>query len=840
MVKISPSELSSKVGTYIPHHCVTKTDSSTTRPRVVFDASCRTDNGIALNQILRVGPTLQDNIFTILLRFRTHRYVLMADITKMYRQIMVDERDAKWQCILWRNSPSEPVTTYQLQTVTYGTSCAPFLAVRCLQQLAYDNISTHPIGATVTLRDFYVDNLMTGGATIEEVKAIKREVIDLLAKGGFPLRKFAANHQSIIDDVSETDKEPVINVENIAYIKTLGLKWSPATACFFFSYTPSQKRLQKASKRMILSQIASFFDPLGLINPIIVPCKIMMQELWKLRLTWDESVPLAIQTQWADICNQLTFIEKIHLPRFVCFNSSTELHAFADASTKAYGACVYAVSNADGGPHSSLIAAKSRVAPTKETTLPKLELCAALLLSELLESLVATLTINARNIYCWSDSTIALSWIQGEPSRWTTFVANRVARIQQITAGYTWRHVSSSENPADLVSRGVTVHNLINNQLWFHGPQFIQLQQQHWPSSPMKAIINMPEQRKQHHTLLVTQVEDIVAEHKFVNNYFKLLRIFAYVQRFLDKLRKLPTEPGAITTPELNDSLMLVLRYLQQQYFPQEYKALQKGRIIRVGGRITNSSLPFDAKHPIVLPRSHPFVRTIIEHLHRRHSHAGCQTLLSIVRDKFWVINARSIIRQVVHRCTLCYRNKPQLQEQLMGALPRERVEPSHPFAVTGIDYCGPFLITQRVRVHLELVPDLTTMAFIAALKRFIARRGRCHTMFSDNATNFVRANRELKEMLTSFKSQQHIAAVEGFMVEEGIIWKFIPPRSPHFGGLWEGAVKQAKFYLRRTVGTNILCFDELHTIPLIIFAFIDSKSKNLKMPYATSFKPAY
>ncbi|XP_036317696.1 uncharacterized protein LOC118732675, partial [Rhagoletis pomonella] len=430
----------------------------------------------------------------------------------MYRQIMVDERDAKWQCILWRNSPSEPVTTYQLQTVTYGTSCAPFLAVRCLQQLAYDNISTHPIGATVTLRDFYVDNLMTGGATIEEVKAIKREVIDLLAKGGFPLRKFAANHQSIIDDVSETDKEPVINVENIDYIKTLGLKWSPATDCFFFSYTPSQKRLQKARKRMILSQIASFFDPLGLINPIILPCKIMMQELWKLRLTWDESVPLAIQTQWADICNQLTFIEKMHLPRFVCFNSSTKLHAFADASTKAYGACVYAVSNADGGPHSSLIAAKSRVAPTKETTLPKLELCAALLLSELLESLVATLTINARNIYCWSDSTIALSWIQGEPSRWTTFVANRVARIQQITAGYTWRHVSSSENPADLVSRGVTVHNIINNQLWFHGPQFIQLQQQHWPSSPMKAIINMPEQRKQHHTLLVTQVEDIVAQ----------------------------------------------------------------------------------------------------------------------------------------------------------------------------------------------------------------------------------------------------------------------------------------------------------------------------------------
>ncbi|XP_036340110.1 uncharacterized protein LOC118749413 [Rhagoletis pomonella] len=300
MIEITPTNSSASIGTYIPHHCVTKEDSSTTKLRVVFDASCRTSNGIALNQILRVGPTLQDTIFTVLLRFRTHRYVLMADITKMYRQILVDERDAKWQCILWRDSPSEPLQTYQLRTVTYGTSCAPFLAVRCLQQLAYDNMSNHPIGAAVTLRDFYVDNLMTGSNTIEDVIKIKRDVIDLLAKGGFPLRKFASNHNRIIDDISEPDREAVIGGD-VDYIKTLGLKWSPANDYFFFSYAPSQQRIPKASKRTILSQIASFFDPLGLINPIVVTCKIIMQELWKLCLAWDESVPLTIHTQWDDI-----------------------------------------------------------------------------------------------------------------------------------------------------------------------------------------------------------------------------------------------------------------------------------------------------------------------------------------------------------------------------------------------------------------------------------------------------------------------------------------------------------------------------------------------------------
>ncbi|XP_017479198.1 PREDICTED: uncharacterized protein LOC108368789 [Rhagoletis zephyria] len=494
MIEITPTNSSASIGTYIPHHCVTKEDSSTTKLRVVFDASCRTSNGIALNQILRVGPTLQDTIFTVLLRFRTHSYVLMADITKMYRQILVDERDAKWQCILWRDSPSEPLKTYQLRTVTYGTSCAPFLAVRCLQQLAYDNMSNHPIGAAVTLRDFYVDNLMTGSNTIEDVIKIKRDVIDLLAKGGFPLRKFASNHNRIIDDISEPDKEAVIGGD-VDYIKTLGLKWSPANDYFFFSYAPSQQRIPKAN-----------------------------------------------------------------------------------ASMKAYGACVYAVSHTDGSAHTSLITAKSRVAPTKTVTLPRLELCAALLLAELLESVVSILAVNRRNVHCWSDSTIALSWIQGEPSRWTTFVGNRVAKIQQLTADYTWHHVSSSENPADLVSRGAKVRDLIGNNLWFHGPQVIHIQEYHWPSISNNIVVDVPEQRKQVHTLVVSPSEDIIEEHKFANNYLKLLRVFAYAKRFIDKLRNIPTECGTITAPELDDTLLLILRYIQQKSFTAEYKALQKGK----------------------------------------------------------------------------------------------------------------------------------------------------------------------------------------------------------------------------------------------------------------------
>ncbi|XP_017478258.1 PREDICTED: uncharacterized protein LOC108368030 [Rhagoletis zephyria] len=319
MTLVDPHEFTAKVGTYIPHHCVKKMDSSTTKLRVVFDASCSTSNGRVLNSILRVGPNLQDDIVTILLRFRTHRYVLMADTAKMYRQIIVDPRDAKWQCILWRNTPNEPLATYQLQTVTYGTRCAPFLAVRCLQQLAHENMSAYPIGAPITLRDFYVDNLMTGGATIDEVNSIKTEVSSLLKTGGFPLRKFASNSDDIIADVAAEDREQIVSVDDKAYVKALGLKWSPRTDCFMFSYTPPGHQSSKVTKRTILSQVASFFDPLGLLNPVMVKCKILMQQLWKLRLAWNEAVPQSIHTEWKGMCHQLSFIDGIQTPRFFVF-----------------------------------------------------------------------------------------------------------------------------------------------------------------------------------------------------------------------------------------------------------------------------------------------------------------------------------------------------------------------------------------------------------------------------------------------------------------------------------------------------------------------------------------
>ncbi|XP_037827391.1 uncharacterized protein LOC119615458, partial [Lucilia sericata] len=694
---MQPASSLQDVKYFIPHHCITKPDSSTTRLRVVFDASCCTTSGKSLNDILCVGPTLQDDIFTMLSRFRYHKYVLVADIAKMYRQVLVHNDDMQWQCILWRSNPSSPLIAYKLQTLTYGTSSAPYLAVKCLQQLASEMSDTFPLGAKVTLSDFYVDNLMTGGKSEDEVIEIKRQVVGLLKSGGFPLRKFASNSSNILLDIPNAEREEIVQLDNMDYIKTLGLKWSPKEDFFSFSYTPQDSTL-KSTKRSILAHTAAFFDPLGLINPIIVKAKILLQSLWKLKLHWDESVPLDIFTEWEQIRAQLKCLNNIKIPRFVSFNSFTNIHAFADASKKAYGACIYVVSKCEDGMVSSLVCAKSRVAPVKEVSLPRLELCAALLSVKLLDAVRNYFPKHPCKTFCWSDSTITLAWIAGESYSRPTFVANRITKIQELSKDVVWKHVPSEQNPADLLSRGSTVKCITENDFWFQGPSFLREAESNWPRQPPLSVQDFVEQRQ---TSLIakncgtcTIYEDFLEDHKFINSFEKLLRMMVY---------------------------------------------------------------------------------------------------------------------------------RPKLQEQVMAALPADRVQASFPFQVSGVDYCGPFQITQRA-IHMELVPDLTTIAFIAALRRFISRRGRCATIYSDNATNFIGANKELKAMLSDFLSEEHIEVVREACLSEGITWNFIPPRSPHFGGLWESGVKQAKHYLRRAIGKHILTYDELNTVVCQTEAILNSR----------------
>ncbi|XP_036346425.1 uncharacterized protein LOC118755709 [Rhagoletis pomonella] len=537
---------------FLPHHCVIMDDSSTTKLRVVFDGSASTTSGFSLNDLLMAGPTIQPKLFNILIRFRTFPIALTGDICKMYRCVRVTPPDSMLQCILWRESPQENFSIYKLDTLTYGTKPASFLAIRAMHQLAADESSTYPIGAEIVRRDFYVYDLISGGDSMEEVLNIKLQTTSLLARGNFKLRKWCSNSRDILRDIPDVDKECFLKFDDGSDItKALGLVWDPVKDKLLFSFVP-QRELDKNSKRSALSTLARCYDPLGLMGPTLTKAKILLQRMWRDKLEWDESLPQSLNTAWSAFCSGFADIQHLSFPRYVLQPGAiTEIHVFCDASLEAYGACGYTRSAKDSKVQVHLLCSKARVAPLKTITVPKLELCAATLLAQLM--------------------------------------------------GYVSKFVNITTSPSSSQLTAADIH---------HGTQ-------------------------------------------------------------------------------------LLIRLVQRAQLWPEYTALQ------------------------------------------------------------------------ANNCA----------------------------------------------VWMELVRDLSTGAFIDALKRFIATRGIPSCIWSDNATNFVGAKNELKELRNLALSEKHRSEVHNFCLSNGFDWRFIPPRSPHFGGLWEAAVKTAKQHFYRSVGSSLLGFDELRTL---------------------------
>lgn len=860
---------------FLPHHSVLKPDSTTTKLRVVFDASAKSEKGNSLNDILMVGPTVQSDIFSLILRFRLWRFVFTADISKMYRQILVHVDDRKYQCILWRSNPSDRLQAYRLNTITYGTSAAPFLATRTLNQLAADYATDYPEASATILADCYVDDIVTGSNSLSELVRSQSQLIEMLGCGGLELRKWCANSDTLLNHLPEGSIETHTRFRDNDIVKTLGLMWEPAGDKFLINISPLTEN--RVSKRTILADTMRVFDPLGLISPVVVGAKIFLQDLWKLNITWDESLPTEIHGKWVAFRKQLTLLYSLQFRRHVLLENplSIQIHAFADASEKAYGAVIYLRSiDRSGAVNVSLLCSKTRVAPTKQISLPRVELCAAQLAAQLVDRVrhACQQHIAFERTAYWTDSKIVLAWIAAPAYNWKTFVANRVANIQELSEPQNWHHVRTHENPADLASRGTTARGLIESDLWLNGPEFLRSNSE-WCVEEFAAISDPPERRQQKISLVTIESQpDFIDRLKHKNSYKTIIRVVAICYRFVDNIKAKQSNTlgkhmslqqyNVIDAVELDRALVSCVRYIQQQCFAVELKCLTNGRtfskrssisslnpfvdnnnVIRVGGRLKNASLSYTSKHPILLPAAHSFTMAMIVHYHVKNLHAGPQALLAAIREQFWPINGKQLTRTAVRRCIRCFRTKPLMLNQLMGNLPSERLVPSRPFLNTGIDFMGPIQIHHKIRgkrptkayaalfvcfwskaVHLEVVSDLTTDAFFAAFKRFVGRRGLPVNVYTDNATNFVGAKNELLELRAAFLSRTTQDSINAAFAQDGVTWHTIPPRSPHFGGLWEAAIKSAKYHLKRQLALASLTFEELNTVMIQIEAVLNSR----------------
>ncbi|XP_008179733.1 uncharacterized protein LOC103308325 [Acyrthosiphon pisum] len=852
---------------YLPHHAVRKEDSTSTKLRVVFDASCKTQTGVSLNDILLKGPVIQDDIIYILARFRTHRYVLSADVEKMYRQIWVSEEHRDMQRILWRATPDMPIQTYRLNTVTYGTITASYLATACFKRLAEIYQNQYREAATVIVRDFYMDDFLGGAESKEKAAELLTQLIALLGAAGMKLRKWSSNDIDLVKSiVPEEDIELSNDFETEGAVKKiLGLFWDASSDTLRFKVPPVPSCAKNTvSKRKILSDIASIFDPLGLVGPVVIRARILLQALWREKIDWDEAIPAYMQEEWRKYCESMSALSNLSIPRKIAgdlTNKEIEVHGFSDASELAYGCCLYVrCTNSVGIYYTSLICAKSKVAPIKSLSIPRLELCAALLLVRVATTLLPKLQINIQRRYFWTDSTIVLSWIASQSAKWKTFVANRVSEIQENTLQSEWHHVKSSDNPADVISRGCCASKLAQNELWWSGPAWLRQNEREWPAPswnmlPDEFDVNnsVAEMKKNETFTLVATEADETILHRF-SSLSKCIRITAWCLRLKNNtLLKNEKISGSLSVSELDNAKTTLIKMVQAVNFANELRELKnsnrvlpkskllrlrpfldENNLIRVGGRLKNASLiDIQHRHPIVLPADSMFTKLLCRDQHERLMHGGPQAVLAAIRLKYWPINGRNLIRNIIHKCIVCFRSKPITVQPIMGNLPSDRVEPGRPFLKCGVDFAGPFFIKSSLlrrapliksyacvfvcfatkAVHIELVNDLTTQSFINALNRFFDRRGKSSVIYSDNATNFVGANNKLKELRQLFQSELHLNSTKKALADVGVSWHFIPPRSPHFGGLWEAAVKSMKSLLVKVLGNVNLTFEELATL---------------------------
>ncbi|XP_012542665.2 uncharacterized protein LOC105840305 [Monomorium pharaonis] len=866
-VKSSDRDLESVY--YLPHHSVVKESSITTKTRVVFDASAKTSTNLSLNDVLMVGPVIQDSLFAILIRFRMHKYVFTADVTKMYRQVNVHEAHRDFQRIIWRPDERERIRHYRLNTLTYGTAPASFEAIRSLRQTAVDKQSVFPDASNIILSDFYVDDLISGANTVKDALRLAHEIDTILRGGCFHLRKWNSNSEAFINAIQTEPGSNQIHLTQDTNSKTLGLSWDAKKDMLNYQTNAISNKSNRVTKRTILSVVSQLFDPLGLVSPTIVLGKIIMQKIWKLGIGWDEALPLDLFTLWSQFCEDMKFINEVSIPRYTMGHQCRvlELHGFSDASEIAYGACLYVRAvDMTGKIITKLLCAKSRVAPVKTISLPRLELCGAVLLARLHQQVIEALSLLPNwksDSFYWCDSTIVLSWIATESSLLKTFVANRSAEIQRLTDSKRWAHVAGSENPADIVSRGMSLSKLATSQLWWNGPPWLGLGSNHWPITD-NTCIPVPSELKESKIACITIKSDWDVFNRF-SSYLKLLKVMAYCLRFIDNIRKGVSERrfGSLSVDELDKSLLTLVKIVQITHFAPEINSLEREnavrssskilslnpfldeyRILRVGGRLKNSKLQYEHKHPMLLPNKHVFTQMLITYEHEKQMHAGLTSTLAAIRTRFWILNARSTVRKIIFRCMICFRTAPKGESYQMGNLPESRVNADRPFTVVGIDYAGPFLVKDGKllnrklvkcylcifvcfstrAVHLEVVGDLTSDSFLNSLKRFVSRRGICKHIYSDNATNFVGAKNELGEVLNLLNQIDRDSKFVNFLSQNLIQWHFIPPRAPNFGGLWEAAVKSAKYHIKRIVGEAHLTFEDLYTVITQIEAIMNSR----------------
>ena len=753
---------------YLPHFPVRHPRK--TGIRVVFDSSAEF-SGISLNKALLQGPDQMNSLLGILLRFRVGPVAVMGDVEQMFHNFHVSPRHRDYLRFLWfqDNDPKKPITDHRMNVHLFGNVSSPAIATFGIRMVVKEGKSVSDDVSEFVCRDFYVDDGLTSQPDPDTAVSLIQRTRDALASKKLRFHKIVSNSTDVLNRLPEEARAKDVqhldfSRDRLPIQRSLGVHWSLEQDTFTFIVNLPEKPF---SRRGVLSIASSIFDPLGFVTPVTIEGKLILRELMTQmkkeahtpKDMWDRPLPESCLPKWNRWRDSLYNLKNVSIQR--CYEppnfgkvNRREVHIFCDASQLAIGAVAYLrLLNEHSQPHVSLLLAKARVTPSHAVSIPRLELCAAVLattLSQTVETEFRDRVVIDNTIF-YSDSKVVLGYIANESRRFHIYVANRVHKIHTASNPDQWHHVPTDQNPADLASRSVPAGEL-NDTCWFRGPDFL------WQSDPPPIEVatasatgqtlseNDPEVRKQV-TALATSVEEETSEHSVEDieptlscDRFSRFSSWCSLRRAVGSLiRKIqafkaardettPSDPderleksSSPTVSQLDQAETAIIKAVQNHSFRQEMQTLKKAQndpkltlsrkspllklnpfldgdgIIRVGGRLKHSDMDLATRHPIVLPKDSHVSKLLIEYFHRRTQHQGRHLTLGAVRTAgLWIIGSQNLIRSVINRCVPCRRLRGKPLTQVMADLPVDRVTATPPFTNVGMDIFGPWTIVTR------------------------------------------------------------------------------------------------------------------------------------------------
>ena len=824
---------------FLTHHpVVVEKAPGVVKMRIVQNGSLSTRYSPSLNECLLRGPIGIVNLVGMLIRLRWPTVAVLSDIEKAFLMLELNEPDRDYTKFLWPIDIAQPLTpantdVYRFVRLSFGFTPAPSLLDSALNyQLSSFN---SPVAREIE-GNVYVDNILLSADNSEEAIAKCKAAKSMLAEAKMNLREFLSNSAETMAAIPEQDRL------GRTAPKVLGVIWDTERDSLSFPMS-TPPRIVILTSRVVAGEMASVFNPLGYLCPCLLGAKCFTQKLWDKSRGWDDPLSPEEAAEWDEIIQPwegqaITVARRLTQPN----PTSLQLHVFVDASDVAYACAVYLRSEGPGGVVCNLVYARNRLIPRKGMSTPRAELTAAATGINGIDFVEAQLHQPIESMWFWGDNKAVLGWIANGGEKQPRFIVNRVAKIRQSRCEF--RYVNTSENPADIPTRGCPPSELREWTLWWNGPEWLAQSPTQWPTD---LVVPRFSEAEEWPTTLVAATTAMLSETEPIMDPFRFSswrsaqNCYLWVARFVSsKLkRSFPTGmrlEGPFTGEEYQLAELSLLRTAQRENppTPKEIAAwrlrVDTDGLLRKTTRIGNANAPVDTLRPVLVPHSH-WLTLLVRHIHRDLLHQGVDATATELLQRFWTPQARRQVKKALASCLHCQRLKavPYALPE-MPPLPISRVRQLHAFEAVGLDYLGPswmqdkgvqekcwvMLITCLCTraVHLELIEDLSTITFLQAYRNFVAIRRKPTHIVSDNASQFKLAAKSIKAIEAERRNYEEwnhtIRQAVPEIAKQGTRWHFIPQLSPWAGGVYERLVQLVKKCFKATVGRIVLSRKEI------------------------------